>query len=284
MNLRKKGHSDSLELLLNTMCNTFGGIVMISLVMALLTRDSSPDAMANARAERWRGQIQDAANGLDDARKLQQSLASNDQAARSALALAEERARLEKRIAEERAATESNSLAAAKSVPPDDSESLQRLRSRETALSSEVTEMLAQLERVKKSHQRELRLPRERASGKKPFYFIVRYGRVYPIAVFHDGERELNTESIDWRQSKEGRVATPRKDAPPASVPPFAKTVRELEPDRYLIHFIVYNDSFATFLSARQIPLQSGYDTGWEFLTEDREVIFSAGGEAPPAL
>jgi hypothetical protein len=43
-------------------------------------------------------------------------------------------------------------------------------------------------------------------------------------------------------------------------------------------------DSFPAFLTARQIPLARNFDTGWEFFTEDRQVIFSASGEAPPAL
>ena len=36
--------------------------------------------------------------------------------------------------------------------------------------------------------------------------------------------------------------------------------------------------------SAHQIPLARNFDTGWEFFTEDRQVIFSSSGEAPPAL
>jgi hypothetical protein len=37
-------------------------------------------------------------------------------------------------------------------------------------------------------------------------------------------------------------------------------------------------------LAARQVPMARNYDTGWEFLPEDRPVIFSSRGEAPPAL
>lgn len=40
--------ADSLDLLLDTMCNTFGGIILIALLVALLSRTGGPSAEAPA--------------------------------------------------------------------------------------------------------------------------------------------------------------------------------------------------------------------------------------------
>src|SRR4051812_5865946 len=101
MSLRRRGHTDSLELLLNTMCNTFGGIVMISLVMALLAGDTSSDEAAAARASDWQRQISQANAALEEARQLQSTLGANQSDATNRLALSAEMRALQERIQRE---------------------------------------------------------------------------------------------------------------------------------------------------------------------------------------
>jgi len=284
MNLRRRGHADSLELLLNTMCNTFGGIVMISLVMALLAGDTSSEEAASSRAANWQQQIDQATAALGEASRLQATLAANQSEATDRLALSAEVSKLAERVKADQQIAQSNRAQVA-SMPVLDPDATKNLLERKSALANELRAANEQLERFKQAHGRTLRLPRERATGKKPFYFIVRYGRIYPIQILLNNERSLNTETIEWSETAEGRAAMPRREIPPNNnVPTFARQIRDLPIQTYSIHFLVYEDSFPAFLNARQLPLQAGYDTGWEFLPSDRPVLFSSGGEAPPAL
>lgn len=78
MSRRPAPQNDSLEMLLDTMCNTFGGIILIALLITLLAREtkvSEAETRAiteNATAQRR--QIQQAENELAHALELQRSL------------------------------------------------------------------------------------------------------------------------------------------------------------------------------------------------------------------
>jgi len=72
---RIRGPGDSLDLLLDTICNSFGGIIFIACLVAILARDTPPargSAMAAADAEMLERRIRVAE---DDLRQLE-SLAS----------------------------------------------------------------------------------------------------------------------------------------------------------------------------------------------------------------
>jgi hypothetical protein len=102
-----------------------------------------------------------------------------------------------------------------------------------------------------------------------------------------DGRREINSQSLLWRTLPDGRTAEPQAGVGldvAANAPALNRLFTEIPGETYSIHFLVYSDSFPAFLAARQIPLQRGFDTGWEFLPPDRPIIFSSSGEAPPAL
>lgn len=286
MSLRRQMHYDSLQLMLDSTCNTFGGFIMISLLMALLSGDTlSNSSTAEQTADRAK-QIQQLQSDIVAAQAFQAQMQTNLQAASSLIALATERDSLQKQVESDQLVAKSNLTVAAtvastapEAIPTDTSDL------RKTTLLAEIKVLNEQLDRTRQLHQRQLRLPRERVTSKRAFYFIVRYGRIYPIHVLQGGARSLNTETIRWTASADGKVATPVRDAPPSlSVPPFALQLRDIPKETYAIHFLVYDDSFATFLAARQLPLAAGFDTGWEFFNAERPVIFSAGGEAPHAL
>lgn len=257
---------------------------MISLVMALLSKDTSSEAVANERTASWQRQIQRAQADLDEGRRFQSTLLAGAPDASNRMALATQLDEFTKSIDADRSAAQSNSTRVA-SLPAGEMPSIEDLSKRQATLAAQVSELTNHLSRIKQTHSRQLHLPREHATGKKPFYFIVRYGRVYPIHVLKNGQRALNTETIDWSDQPEGHIAKPRRDAAStADIPPLANQLRDIPATIYSIHFLVYDDSFPAFLAARQLPLQAGFDTGWEFLTSDHPVVFSSGGEAPPSL
>jgi hypothetical protein len=284
MNIRRRSLTDSLQLLVDTICNLFGSIIIISLLMALLSRDMSPEAAARARTQNLRTDIQKAQSNLDEARRLQTSLAAPNDDDAKRLALAAQITELKTINASNIAALASNSTSA---VTAPQTISIEDLLAKKSAAESDLTEVTNQLARLKQANTRQLRLPRERATGKKTYYFICRFGKIYPVHIIRDGQRELNTQTLDWRQTSTGETAVPRRELgfdPATGLAAFTRLFAEIPPQTFSIHFLVYNDSFPAFLAARKVPLARDFDCGWEFLTEDQPVVFSARGEAPPAL
>src|SRR4051812_32206585 len=98
MSRRRREQPDSLELLLDTMCNTFGGIIMIALLIALLSRDPSQSDAAQ-RAENVQRQVQSIAQQTTEAERLHQRLLqSADPSTTNTLNLLSQRDELRQRI------------------------------------------------------------------------------------------------------------------------------------------------------------------------------------------
>src|SRR5215218_408098 len=106
MSRRRRHQPDSLELLLDTMCNTFGGIIMIALLIALLSRDTDADANGT---QSFRKQLEQAERQTVEAEKLRSKiLDSADTNVVAALAMLKERDELQRKLDEDRAVIESN--------------------------------------------------------------------------------------------------------------------------------------------------------------------------------
>jgi hypothetical protein len=281
MSRRRRQQLDSLELLLDTMCNTFGGIIMIALLIALLSRDTEADPNAT---QTFRRQLEQLQQQTVEAERLQRDLIKEpDTNVVKAIALLKERDELQRKIAEQKRAIESNAIVQANIAATNDPAELERLVAMKRAHEKESKTLEDQIQKETQAKQRQLRLPKERATGKRTFYFIVRFGRIYPVHLMRDGRRELNRQTLDWSTIAQGETATPRRGAG-VDLPNFARLLNEVPSETYSVHFLAYNDSFPLFLAARQVPLARAYDTGWEFLSEDKPIVFSSRGEAPPAL
>jgi hypothetical protein len=283
MNIRRRSLTDSLQLLVDTICNLFGSIIIISLLMAVLSKDTPPDATADQSAEIQR-QIQDTKTNLDEARRFQSTIQPTAEDAQR-LALADKITELKTVVSSNLALIQTNASATNTPVAVIP---VELLLAQKTNLESQLAAFTNQMDRVRQANTRQLRLPRERATGKKTYYVICRFGKIYPVYVFREGQRERNAQTVTWGQAPfGGDTATPRRDLgldPATSLAGFARVFAELPPQTYAVHFLVYPDSFPAFLAARQVPLNRNYDTGWEFYTEDRTVVFSSRGSAPPAL
>lgn len=282
MNIRRRSLTDSMQLLVDTICNLFGSIVIISLLMAVIAKDVPPDASANASADLQR-QIQQAQSQLDESRHFQSTVQPSAEDAQR-LALADRINELKTIVASNLTLIQTNATHTNVNAPPVPIENLLQEKSK---LESQLAALTNQLGQLKQANTRQLRLPRERATGKKTCYFICRFGKIYPVHVMLNDRRELNTQTLDWRRTPEGEIATPKRELgydPATGLAAFTRLFNEIPAQTYSVHFLVYDDSFPAFLTARQIPLARNFDTGWEFFTDDRQVIFSASGEAPPAL
>jgi hypothetical protein len=302
MNLRRKAPPDSLYLLLDTLCNAFGGIILLAVLVVLLTsKEKSQSAGSTDSAEmlprrlalaqtnlqqslqlsgelhakagdaRWQQQMAllSTRNELQDALQQTRDTAAQDRGELDTAGAADPAERL-KFLNAELATAQAGKLAAQNRLAAA-SQNLVRLKQRQADLQAQVTTQLDAL-------QRPLRLPREHETGKRVLYIIVRYGRIYPC---HNLDSSRDETDIHWTTTPGEDTAEPIPGQgldPEAAASYFGGLSNE---DVYLV-FLTFEDSFPAFLSAKQSAVSRGIAYGWEpFRPEDGPIIFSTSGHIP---
>src|SRR5688572_16512006 len=212
---------DSLELLLDTMCNTFGGIILIALLVALLARDvesrisKSSVGPSEIRLEQLKQDLQTATSYIE---KLKTELATATNSEPAALAAQLENARQMRDSLVREIKDREQQLQALNS--PEGAVSLAReLDSRSQTLETNLHALRAQVDQLRKvltnnhaeaaalqtqvasaTHQRtrSLRMPREHTVTKDPFYFILKFGEIYPVHLKPGQPPARNTTALNW--------------------------------------------------------------------------------------
>jgi hypothetical protein len=310
-----RAHADSLDLLLGPMCNTFGGIVLMAVVMALLSREVDVSAQAVARSaaasdttEMLARRIAKAEGDLTSAEVFQATLdkRSEDPLLAQRVKLVSERANLRQELdALQHAPRGSGSpdtnadpgvvanglhveLASLNAQNVDLENARATLDENLARLHSRQTDLAAQTQTEKDKSVKKLRLPKERAKTKEPFFVILRYGRVYPRAIFRNGVPEENEETIKRTSSDDESLLEPRAGQgldPGRDKGVIAAVLRAIPTSSYYVAFIVYQDSFTAFNEVKQQASDLGLDYGWDAFPNGRPLVFSKNGkEAAPPL
>lgn len=306
MNLRRQRPSDSLDMLLDTMCNTFGGIILLAVLVTLLTSRERHDSEATASdtQEMLQRRIARAEEDLEKAMQFHKSLQAKASDARwtNQVSLLTTRQQIQDEINQTREAAAKNVKELNTAVSADPAERMKDLNAKfqsaqETKLaasnrlatskenSERLKQRLAALEkqvvsRVNES-QRQLRLPKEHETGKRVIYAIVRYGRIYAC---RNSDLSRNETDIEWTLSLTTELAVPK---PGKGMDPSINTAglqayfrKQVENSAY-VAFCVFEDSFPAFLRAKQLATETGLAYGWEPFQIARPVVFSDTGEAP---
>lgn len=315
MNQRFK-QPDSLEMLLDTMCNAFGGIILIALLVSLISREvQRTEAQTHSAlddSEMSDRRIARAEADLEDAIAYQQELEQRrtDPVQAERLRLVERREALRRKIE----ASRELELSGNQDLERREGASAAQLQERFRALVSEhqevhrewvsernryETAMAAQAalqQRIEQTESglrsaterqtRRLRLPREHDTSRKPWHVIVRHGHLYPVHLFVGGSKERNTMSIDWRTDVDGNeVVIPRPAGgldPATAGAAVGNLFAALSPDEYYLVFHVYADSFAAFIQAREAPLRQGFEMTWVPLENSVHLIMRPWSDEPP--
>jgi hypothetical protein len=305
MNLRRKKPHDSLYMLLDTMCDAFGGIILLAVLVVLLTNtERTQSATAGERQEGLERRLALAQTNLEESLALAASLEAkaNSQGLREQVALLDTRRQLQDELdrTREAAAGETKAVEAFDAADPTD-----RLKQIEAELAAaEKTKANAQnrfaadqeeakrlqLRRVAleelavakiKDMERPLRLPKEYQTGKRVTYFIARYGKIYPC---RNADLSRNETDLKWSSRVDDEIAEPipGKGVDPANGRELQNYFAGQSKEDIYAAFCVFEDSFPAFIRARQIVGASGFAYGWEpFRLEDGPVRFSPHGHQP---
>jgi hypothetical protein len=306
MNLRRKTPPDSLYLLLDTLCNAFGGIILLAVLVVLLTsKEKSQSSKAADSQEMVQRKLSIAKTDLQKSQELAAALQAkaNDERLKQQVELLSVRKSLQDAIQQTRDTVAQNSkdLDTASAVDPSDrltflnaqfagaetrkleaknslaaaDENTARLKQRLADLERQVTAKLDEL-------QRPLRLPKEHETGKQVIYIIARYGHIYLCRNF---DLSRNETDIDWTTTLTGETATPRQGQgidPSASSAGLTNFFKSMSDNSVYVAFCVYEDSFPAFIRAKQVASDCGLAYGWEpFLISEGSVSFSVIGHTP---
>jgi hypothetical protein len=292
-------------MLLDTMCNAFGGIILLAVLVTLLTskeRDTATGAsdtqemlqrrlalakatlqqslhlraslQAKADDGRWKTQV----SLLDTRRKIQDEIkAIRELAAQSAKELdasasSDPTERMKSlnaqlAVAQARKLETQNSVAASK-------DNAKRLNARLVGLEKQATDLVNE-------SQRQVRLPKEHETGKSVIYIIARYGRIYPC---RNSDLSRNETDIDWTSALSSETARPKqgRGIDPANAATLRTYFRNLSGNSAYVAFCVFEDSFPAFVRAKQLATESGLAYGWEpFQFSDGSVSFGPVGHTP---
>lgn len=307
MRRRSLAPKDSLDLLLDTMCNAFGGIVLMAILIALLIQDTNTDNPSTPSNQRETARIAQKERELAVLEEEVRALEGKVEANKELLDLVRQRKQLESTVAERRASGDLTVIQLNKRLGDllaEKSEELTRLGRVSASLASVKAEsnekesalekIQDQLEHFVSSRVSETRPPELRDSSGMQFSFIFRYGEIYPVANLEFGatgeilDASYNRVSITWqgsqslpRQGYGAKLGTGSTEV--ADLLRKIKRHNELNADypskRFYIISFVYGDSFDLLDQFRTLIDEiGGIKNGWEPWPAGEPLGFSSEG------
>lgn len=275
MSRRRGVKQDSLELLLDTICNTFGGVLFIAILVVLLLQQTgkAPASVDSAAMHLSVTELQTLTDRLAtvdaELSRLKQNRESQDALVEN-FAPAEVRQLLEQRkdstarqdalqAEVDRLLTSNATLVAeVEAIQTDNSSVRSGLKDAKTRL----TEARAKLAQERQARVQEVRLPVVRETlVRKEIGLILRYGRLYVWHKYEDGVRRgLNTDDFAVVESKPGYLIT--HPIPTAGVPldsskesreAIRRVLSQFDPQYCYLVMIVRPDSFEAFPQVRDV-------------------------------
>lgn len=290
---RRVSPFDSLELLLDTLCNTFGGILFISILVTVLLQMSHPkseeestDETTNKRDEIIRANLEehleDLKLSLQTQQSVLQSLHPGDWDAAN-----EQRLLLEDALAEQ--LNKVGELAA-------DIEQLKQMErevkeqvENEGRTIADLEAALAAIEKEKKKSEEDVKeskiVPVASRTNRMPIAVVIRYGRFYVLHRY-DNQARVGLNTADFlvlENSSVGIMVRPKAsggvplDFSPHSIEGVRESLRQFAPERTFLDVVVRPDSYDAFAAFRKIATKLGFQYSVLPCSED-DLVFDRGG------
>jgi hypothetical protein len=308
MNLRRRKPHDSLYMLLDTMCNAFGGIILLAVLVVLLTskaKTQSADADSTRLLER---RIALAQTNLQQSLQLAASLhaQAGDPRWKAQVSLLAERQQLDEELKAIRELAAKNAEEIDANAGSDASDRLKKLDAQLTdgdvkklmeqnkidaskeekqRVAMELDVLEKKMEEDVKRSQQQLRLPREHNTERQAVYIIVIYGRVY---FCHNVDMTRNEMDIKWTDRGGVEYSDPRKAKgldPVANAAQIRTYFTAQAHNSVYVVFLTLADSFPAFIRAKQLAVECGLPYGWMpwDASLDGPLCFSTSGYTPSA-
>jgi hypothetical protein len=312
---RRRGADGSLELLLDTICNTFGGIVFIAMLVSVLltqtrrrTEASAPvephPALSAADLVRLQAEVLEAEAEFeqigDVAESFEAIVAQVDpdhreqvaemlEAEREATQVASEQARLLADLATAQAArarAASKAVAAERDADSRSARAVEATRRLEAAMMTRETllesaDILARSAAESATVRTKGRAPRMRDTDKLEFGVMLKYGRMYVMKTIRGGRALVNTADFWVVEERSHNTARPLPHRGlairrDATLPAEVEaTLGDINPREWYLALVVHPDSFEAFLELKAVLVGLGYE--YRLLPTNEPVVDRGG-------
>ncbi len=303
------GADDSLDLLLDTMCNAFGGIVLIAISVALLVEKPGEDKEVAEGVKEDAKLLEKKQRELDELKPLVGEIESELDKTGELIELIRERDLLAAALEDKRknglmtTLELDNKLNEAKAKKAAEEKRARDLEKEIAAAEAKEESLKKQLEEIEEqekdlvdSRQKELRPPLKKEAGGIQITFIVRYDEVFPVEELQFSNSGsltgagLNEKMIRWSgpkaeviQSKGFSIQNDR-----AKINAYLSKLSNINrknqgtPDKMVyVASIVFADSFDTVTEFQSMVAQAGnIEDGWEPWPDGQPINFGAGGSS----
>lgn len=303
--------TDPLELMLDTLSNVFGGIILISCLLALIPRHESQVSITienQARGEMIERRLSSAKEQLAEAEATIRGLSDGVDPGegvlnlrRNKLEVLVEKLRSESKASEDSELSNAELEALAKSGDPEvlgkELERLHRIAAEKEGISKSIIEKIKflsgrldtlskELKNLKKGITQQLRFPRERGGRKDPYPVIVWGGGVYPLVT---GANLSNNPAVAREDipGVDGFRAKPIKGKGcqnPLNNKEFRAGIKAAKIRGEYVSIYLYPDSHAIFRDLKAALFEEGIGYGIEFEPAFHVMAFGSDGTKPPEL
>ena len=277
-------------MLLDTLCNTFGGIILIALLLALSVNKKSVELYDKlVKTDDNKSEL------IREREQLKNSLLDlQDDPAVVLEDLEDEADRMREEIEDTKDNLDdvNSDASAAETLAKREKEKLENLKELELKEEEErlsLEEEVARLETIlehqelsqelKKKPYRKVSLPQQKDTRKKPLPVIVAHGKMYPMVRFGIGKVAKNEDGLTWNQTPDERFrieVDPNKGVDPmneqilegflSSVRNAPRSVRQ----SFFLNLFVFSDSesFGVFNKIRDEAVLRDLDYNWVPISE----------------
>ncbi|MDB6006345.1 MAG: hypothetical protein JWR15_3332 [Prosthecobacter sp.] len=298
--------NESLDLLLDTLCNVFGGIILISCLLALLTTHKTPapgdpTEMSAAQGRLLAERLEAARTELAGLKKLSKKMKDTGQD--KLQALIQERDELQAtqdRLRKLQPALTNSDTSMSKDPTGDITElrsevkaldiKIADAKARKDAAQEKGRDLAAKIQSIRSQiasnddkQVEHVRFPKEREITKTPLNILLKYGALYPL-VNATGENFPGLKRIN--KGDESFEAIPKKSEGilMTDKPTVLRLLASYKRSGGYVSLNVYPDSFETFRAFKELILEAGLDYGFDVYPEHYIIIFSPKGTSPAPL
>lgn len=270
----------SLELLLDTICNSFGGILFLTILMALLLKVSSPKVtmteVGQAAQHELLQQETQLKEGLATLDSLRETLSvqgkTYDRLVDPEVAEKYRELQVQEKLRDDlkRNIFELGRKNATARVALDQvGEQREKIKSEGARLAEEVQNRRRELEETVRQQTKTIHPSRTRSTSKINIALVLRYDRLYVVFNEDRGRllRSLNHDDFLLVENEDGvDIATPKpyQGIPIEAGPQLRSTVARIlsgrSSDTYYIDLAVWEDSFDSFAPLRDAFVDAGYE------------------------
>lgn len=296
--MRRKRSTDtsSLDLFLDTICNTFGGIMFLAILLSVLVqmRSKQPQPIDPAEVPMSAEDYQDVVAKFDElttARKQLSELvveARKNQPTSEDLEIQEtqrqaeqEQQRLESAIEQHTEATKE--LAQQLQENAEITEETQEVARRLSEVQAALEKDQAALDEALADKLEVLKLPRVEAINKSNVIILMRYGRIYVLRKTDD--QDLNdVDLVISSRSGDNFMAAPRAGkgwSLPTDHAEVVAYIGQYSPYRSVFSVVVWPDSFAEFAAVKEVMIEAGFQYELQPITDIAACPFGKSSRPP---